>query len=70
VEKQKFVDVDQRILKFQSKLCCSDSDFSIPDLEPRLFSFNTPIGACPYCNGLGVKLRSSEDLVVDPINHY
>ena len=45
---------------------CPDSDFSIPDLEPRLFSFNSPIGACPDCNGLGKKLNISEDLVVNP----
>jgi excinuclease ABC subunit A len=62
------VDVDgKEVLNFSQNYACSDSDFSIPDLEPRLFSFNTPIGACPYCNGLGLKLEVSEDLVVDPM---
>lgn len=57
---------DKTMLHFSQNYSCSDSDFTIPDLEPRLFSFNTPIGACPYCNGLGVKLEVSEDLVLDP----
>ena len=54
------------ILSFNQNYACEDSDFTIPDLEPRLFSFNTPIGACPHCNGLGLKLEVSESLVVDP----
>ncbi|MDY0346196.1 MAG: excinuclease ABC subunit UvrA [Acholeplasma sp.] len=53
-------------LTFSVSYSCPDSDFSIPDLEPRLFSFNSPIGACPDCNGLGKKLNISEDLVVNP----
>jgi len=57
---------DETMLHFSQNYSCADSDFTIPDLEPRLFSFNTPIGACPYCNGLGVKLELSEDLVLDP----
>ena len=57
---------NDEILSFSQNYACNDSDFTIPDLEPRLFSFNTPIGACPYCNGLGLKLEISESLVVDP----
>lgn len=52
-------------LSFSETYACPDSDFTIPDLEPRLFSFNSPIGACPECNGLGKKLTVSEDLVVN-----
>lgn len=52
-------------LTFSETYACPDSDFTIPDLEPRLFSFNSPIGACPECNGLGKKLTVSEDLVVN-----
>lgn len=65
-----FID-EQEMLQFSQTYSCSISDFTIPELEPRLFSFNTPIGACPYCNGLGVKLEVSESLVVDlskPLN--
>lgn len=57
---------EQTMLTFSQNYSCGDSDFIIPELEPRLFSFNTPIGACPYCNGLGLKLEVSEDLVLDP----
>ncbi|AXI83221.1 excinuclease ABC subunit UvrA [Xylella taiwanensis] len=39
---------------FSSKYSCPVCDYSLPELEPRLFSFNAPIGACPTCNGLGV----------------
>jgi excinuclease ABC subunit A len=40
---------------FSSKFSCPVCDFSLPELEPRLFSFNSPMGACPSCDGLGVK---------------
>ncbi|RJX26341.1 MAG: excinuclease ABC subunit UvrA, partial [Acholeplasma sp.] len=56
---------EDAMMHFSQNYSCNDSDFTIPDLEPRLFSFNTPIGACPYCNGLGVKMEVSEDLVLD-----
>lgn len=41
-------------LLFSSKFSCPVCDYSLPELEPRLFSFNSPIGACPRCDGLGV----------------
>ena len=43
---------------------CVHCNFSIPELEPRLFSFNSPYGACPECKGLGTKLKISEDLIL------
>ena len=46
------------------KYACPDCDFSLPELEPRLFSFNAPYGACPECNGLGIKMKISEDLII------
>ena len=46
------------------KYACPDCDFSIPELEPRLFSFNAPYGACPECKGLGIKYKIDEDLVL------
>lgn len=54
------------MVSFSQNYSCEDSDFTIPDLEPRLFSFNVPIGACPSCNGLGYRLEITEDLVLDP----
>ena len=46
------------------KYACPDCDFSLPELEPRMFSFNAPYGACPDCKGLGVKQKIDEDLVI------
>ena len=43
---------------------CVKCNFSIPELEPKLFSFNSPYGACPECKGLGTKLKISEDLII------
>ena len=43
---------------------CPHCDFSIPELEPRMFSFNAPYGACPECKGLGVKLKIDIDLII------
>ena len=50
---------------FSEKFACKYCDFSVPELEPRLFSFNSPLGACPACNGLGHKLEISEELIID-----
>jgi excinuclease ABC subunit A len=49
---------------FSSKFACPVSGFTIPEIEPRLFSFNNPFGACPACDGLGTKLYFDADLVV------
>ncbi len=57
---------NEEIISYNQSYACADTDFTIPDLEPRLFSFNTPIGACPHCNGLGAKLEVAESLVVNP----
>ena len=52
---------------FSEKFACPVSGFTIPEIEPRLFSFNAPFGACPECDGLGVELFFDERLVVpDP----
>ncbi|MEI2455868.1 excinuclease ABC subunit UvrA [Lysobacter firmicutimachus] len=45
---------DSAPLLFSSKYSCPVCDYSLPELEPRLFSFNSPVGACPTCDGLGV----------------
>ncbi|TYO89880.1 excinuclease ABC subunit UvrA [Oceanicella actignis] len=49
---------------FSQKFACPVSGFTIPEIEPRLFSFNAPYGACPACDGLGVELFIDERLVV------
>lgn len=43
---------------------CPECDFSLPELEPRMFSFNSPYGACNDCKGLGIKLKIDEDLAI------
>jgi excinuclease ABC subunit A len=53
----------ERIL-FSEKFACPVSGFTIPEIEPRLFSFNNPYGACPACGGLGVEQHVDEDFVI------
>ena len=49
---------------FSSRFACPVSGFTIPEIEPRLFSFNNPFGACPTCGGLGTEQKIDADLVV------
>ena len=49
---------------FSEKFACPVSGFTISEIEPRLFSFNNPFGACPVCDGLGAKLAFDADLVI------
>lgn len=49
---------------YSEHLACPYCDFSIPNLEPRMFSFNSPFGACPECNGLGVLQQLDEELLI------
>ncbi|MDR3301648.1 MAG: excinuclease ABC subunit UvrA [Spirochaetaceae bacterium] len=51
-------------LFFSQKNSCPDCGISIPELQPRLFSFNNPFGACPACDGLGARLEFDPDLVI------
>lgn len=62
------VDVlDGEPLYFNEHYSCPFCDFSLDELEPRLFSFNAPFGACPDCDGLGSRLTFDEDLIIpDP----
>jgi excinuclease ABC subunit A len=54
-------------ITFSARFACPVSGFTIDEIEPRLFSFNAPAGACPKCDGLGTELRFEADLVVpDP----
>jgi excinuclease ABC subunit A len=53
----------ERIL-FSEKFACPVSGFTIPEIEPRLFSFNNPYGACPACGGLGIEQHIDPDLVI------
>jgi excinuclease ABC subunit A len=53
---------------FSEKFACPVSGFTIPEIEPRLFSFNAPFGACPVCDGLGVELFFDDRLIVPDQN--
>lgn len=56
--------IDDEELLFSQHHACPECGFSIPELQPRMFSFNSPFGACPSCDGLGVKLEVDPELVV------
>ncbi len=58
------LDGDSPEITFSAKFACPHCGYSIPELEPRLFSFNNPAGACPSCDGLGVKQFFDEDKVI------
>ncbi len=60
-----FQDQDFKMEKtFSTKLACPDHGVSIEELEPRMFSFNSPFGACPTCNGLGFTQKIDPDLII------
>ena len=59
---------EKKELVFSEQYACPYCEFSLPELEPRMFSFNAPFGACPDCNGLGVKLQIDEDILIPDTN--
>ena len=59
--------VDGELLMFSENFACVDCGISLPEITPRMFSFNNPYGACPVCTGLGSHMEFDEDLVIpDP----
>lgn len=56
--------IDGEILNFSQNFACDDCGISLPELEPRSFSFNNPYGACPTCDGLGNLLKIDPDLLI------
>ncbi|QTL97028.1 excinuclease ABC subunit UvrA [Iocasia frigidifontis] len=63
--------IDGEELSFSEKFACPDCGISLEELSPRAFSFNSPYGACPNCDGLGIKKEFDPDLILDwdrPIN--
>jgi len=59
---------NEKELLFSSHYACKYCGFSVPKLEPRLFSFNSPLGACPDCNGLGFKQKVDLDILLPDLN--
>src|SRR5699024_12122343 len=60
--------IDGDEIMFNENHACPECGFSINELEPRLFSFNSPYGACPTCDGLGTNLEVDLDLVIPDKN--
>ena len=56
--------VGEKEILFSTKYACPECNYSLPELEPRLFSFNSPYGACSECKGLGTKLKIDPDLLI------
>ena len=56
--------IDGETINFSQSFACPDCGISIPEIEPRSFSFNNPYGACPVCFGLGYKMEFDEDLMI------
>ncbi len=55
-----------RLLTFSTAFACPEHGTTLPEIEPRIFSFNSPYGACPKCSGLGYRQEVDPDLVLDP----
>lgn len=58
---KKFVD-----FLYSERLSCPKCNLSLPEIEPRIFSFNTPFGACGMCTGIGTLMKVNEDLIINP----
>src|SRR5690606_2387900 len=56
--------INKEKVMFSEKLACPDCNIAIEELSPRMFSFNSPFGACPTCNGLGFSREIDENLVI------
>ncbi len=56
--------MDGKVQTYSQSFACPDCEISIPEIEPRSFSFNNPFGACPECLGLGYKMEFDEDLMI------
>ena len=60
--------IGHEMIVMSEAYACPDCDFSLPELEPRMFSFNAPYGSCPECKGLGIKQKIDPDLIVSDYN--
>lgn len=56
--------IDGESLNFSQNFSCPDCNVSIDEIEPRLFSFNNPFGACSECHGLGYKMKFDPELII------
>lgn len=63
------ITVDDQTTLYSSKRMCLTCQVGFPELEPRFFSFNSPVGACPACDGLGVEYGKDEDMYAMYMGH-
>ena len=63
-----FLKKEKKEIPFSEKFSCPECNIALPEIEPRLFSFNSPLGACPLCGGLGETMEVDKDLVVPDKN--
>ncbi len=63
-----FLKKEKKEIPFSEKFSCPKCNIALPEIEPRLFSFNSPLGACPLCGGLGETMEVDKDLVVPDKN--
>ena len=64
-EEQRFKTKEKEIIAYSEEFACPEHGSFLPEMSPRVFSFNNPLGACPDCQGLGVQRNFSPDLVID-----
>ena len=66
-EEQRFQTEDGESIAYSEEFACPVHGAFLPEMSPRVFSFNNPLGACPSCHGLGVQRNFSHDLVIDRV---
>jgi excinuclease ABC subunit A len=66
-EEQRFRTEEGEVIAYSEEFACPTHGAFLPEMSPRVFSFNNPLGACPTCQGLGVERSFSHDLVIDRI---
>ena len=64
-KEQKFQTQIGETISYTEEFACPEHGSFLPEMSPRVFSFNNPLGACPSCQGLGVQREFSSDLVID-----
>ena len=64
-EEQRFRTQEEEVIAYSEEFACPTHGSFLPEMSPRVFSFNNPLGACPTCQGLGVERSFSPDLVID-----
>lgn len=60
--------IDKEEMLFSQNFACVDCGISLEELSPRMFSFNSPFGACPHCSGLGINMEVDNDLIIPDLN--